>query len=375
VKTFIKTSKFTVTLALTVLFFLTSGISAQESPLTLGEVMTALQSKSSNWNLEKKNNYLIQRVGERGVTFKSSVVVIEELKRAGASSALLTVIRTNGPGSNQTSTTNSTNAKPDIKFTKLWVEQNIRKNGRNGIAIHAQYTAYNLKEKPMVLLVRFQGADGKNLKTENSRFANKLGELALFRNFKPGFDAAVYKDWDVFIPYAEIPLSSGRNRLKIDADVFYSKGARLKHLTFQNVVINKPKPSLSKADATFGKMWVDYDVKEGGRKGMRIHVRLRVKNLKDTLCYVAIKFEQQDGRKLKTTNTLFADSKGDVTLLSELNPGSATVFYDDISAFMPYSELRLKKGAHKLKMHADLTYTDFGLIKHLGYNNFRITQP
>jgi len=49
---------------------------------------------------------------------------------------------------------------------------------------------------------------------------------------KPGFDTAVYKDLQFFMPYNEFKLSRGKYNLKMDADLNYRNGDLIQHLNF-----------------------------------------------------------------------------------------------------------------------------------------------
>ena len=103
---------------------------------------------------------------------------------------------------------------------------------------------------------------------------------------------------------------------------------------------NDPKKVESKTtSAKFEKMWVDYNVKEGGRLGMRIHVKFTVANMKDVDSYMVVHFEKEDGTQLKTTNRKFASKDGQVSVYRSMKPGYDETVYKDFDVFMPYDEL------------------------------------
>jgi hypothetical protein len=126
-----------------------------------------------------------------------------------------------------------------------------------------------------------------------------------------------------------------------------------------------------KASAEFEKIWVDYNVKENGRLGMRIHVKFSVFNMKGFDSRLAVYFEKADGSILTTTNKKFSDSDGKVAVYRALKPGFDDTIYKDLEVFMPYEELKLPPGKYDLKMDADLTYENGELIEHLGYHDFQ----
>ena len=117
-------------------------------------------------------------------------------------------------------------------FEKMWVDYNVKENGRLGMRIHAKFTVNNLKDEDSYLAIYFEKADGTDLKTTNKKFAAKDGQVAVYRSMKPGYDETVYKDLDVFMPYDELNLSPGKYDLKMDADVIYENGDLVEHLNY-----------------------------------------------------------------------------------------------------------------------------------------------
>lgn len=133
-------------------------------------------------------------------------------------------------------------------------------------------------------------------------------------------------------------------------------------------VVDKRKSG--KASAEFEKIWVDYNVKENGRLGMRIHVKFSVFNMKDVDSNLTVYFEKADGTKLTTTNTQFSSKDGQVAVSRALKPGFDDTIYKDLEVFMPYEELKLGRGRYDLKMDADVTLENGDLVEHLGYHDF-----
>ncbi len=125
------------------------------------------------------------------------------------------------------------------------------------------------------------------------------------------------------------------------------------------------------ADAKFEKMWVDYNVKEGGRLGMRIHVKFSVDNMKDVDSYMVVHFEKDDGAQLKTTNRKFASKDGQVSVYRSMKPGYDETVYKDLDVFMPYDELKLSRGKYDLKMDVDVIRENGDLVEHLNYYDFQ----
>ena len=137
-----------------------------------------------------------------------------------------------------------------------------------------------------------------------------------------------------------------------------------------------PKPSDSPksnvdAKVKFDKVWVDYNVKEGGENGMRIHVKFEVTGMEGVDSYLMVYFQKEDGTDLTTSSSLYGSKDGRVAAKRALKPGYDVTVYKDLDVFMPYSELNLTKGKYDLKMDIDVADDDESLIKHLGYHEFQ----
>lgn len=127
--------------------------------------------------------------------------------------------------------------------------------------------------------------------------------------------------------------------------------------------------------ATFEKLWVDYDITEDGVKGMRIHVKFSVYEMKGVDGYVAIFFEDDWGDRLKDNNKKFYSTGGDVALYKSIKPAYDPAEYKDLQLFMPYSELDLEPGNYDLTMEVKLIYSNGDPIQHLTFHDFEYSKP
>ncbi len=131
-----------------------------------------------------------------------------------------------------------------------------------------------------------------------------------------------------------------------------------------------PTPNTnSDVKTSFDRVWVDYNVTEKERKGMRIHVKFSVKNLKGVNSDVAVYFQKKDGTSLTSSDSDFSRN-GNTAIFSPLKPAYDDAVYNDVQLFMPYDELNLKRGRHDLKMDIDLIYKNGDIIEHLTFNEF-----
>ena len=154
------------------------------------------------------------------------------------------------------------------------------------------------------------------------------------------------------------------------------KKAVLFNVWILRFVFKNPKPvqDTSNAIITFDKMWIDYDVTEGGKRGMRVHSKLNIKNMVGVEAYLALYFEKQNGDKLYSDNDKFRSKGGQTAVYKSFNPPYQSSDYNDVVAFIPYEEFNLSKGTYDLRVHGDINYPNGDLVQHLNYYNFRYTK-
>lgn len=127
-------------------------------------------------------------------------------------------------------------AAPAATVDRVWVDYNVRRDGRDGMLIHVKFTVNNLKGVDSYMAVLFQRKNGTKLTTTNTAYSSKEGQVAVYRVMKPGFDKTVYQDLDVFMPYEELRLGRGVYDLQMDVDLLYKDGTLVQHLAFHDFV-------------------------------------------------------------------------------------------------------------------------------------------
>lgn len=127
--------------------------------------------------------------------------------------------------------------------------------------------------------------------------------------------------------------------------------------------------------ATFDRLWVEYDIFENGIKGMRIHVKFSVYEMKNRDASLAVRFQTGDGKTLKDKDGQFANAAGEVMVAKAIRPGYDPTDYDDLAVFMPYQQMDLSGGEYDLKMDVDVNYQNGDLLQHLTLYAFNFRQP
>lgn len=126
-----------------------------------------------------------------------------------------------------------------------------------------------------------------------------------------------------------------------------------------------PRKKDSSMSASLSRMWIEYNVTQGGAKGMLIHVNYKVNGMKGVSSYLALYFAKEGGEKLKSSKTGFMSADGQLALYKEMEPAYDPAVYDDSTLFLPYDEINLGPGKYDLTISVDVIFKEGGAIDHL----------
>jgi hypothetical protein len=113
---------------------------------------------------------------------------------------------------------------------------------------------------------------------------------------------------------------------------------------------------------SFENIWVNHNVYENSKKGMRMHFRFSIENHRNIRCRLVVYFEFNDGTKLKGYNNFYRTVSGHVAVGKDFEPRYDNSGYDDFDVFMPYDELNLATGNHQLRFYAALFNKDLDIV-------------
>ncbi|HKP53216.1 MAG TPA: hypothetical protein VJ183_11265 [Chloroflexia bacterium] len=108
------------------------------------------------------------------------------------------------------------------------------------------------------------------------------------------------------------------------------------------------------AKANIQSMTVDHNVTQSGEKGMLIHLKFTIDNVKGRDCKASAYFYYATGEKLLDTNGKLNTTDGQVAVSTDFKPGFDSTQYDDLTIFMPVSELDLPAGEFDLKFRVEI---------------------
>ncbi|MBK6904178.1 MAG: hypothetical protein IPH04_15595 [Saprospirales bacterium] len=254
-------------------------------------------------------------------------------------------------------------------FRRVWVEQGVEEGGVKGLRVHASFILSHLPgEKCKAVAWFYDEASGEPLEDFNGLYSTSTGDVSAGVDFVPSDVSSDFTDFSLFLPYDELHLEEGNYRIKFQIGLFHQmQGDRMQQVgpvsAFSSFEYKFGKPIPS---ALFQKLWVDFDVYEGIRKGLRIHLQFSVRNGKDKPCRAVAWFYSDSGLPLQDYNGKYNSVDGKVSVGADFLPRYDSADYSDLTLFMPYDELHLSSGHHSLKLDAGLFFENEGALKQLG---------
>jgi hypothetical protein len=116
------------------------------------------------------------------------------------------------------------------RITLITPEHNAVRVGEKGMLIHVAFEVGGMKGEQGHVAAYFFFANGAPLLDSDQQYRDVSGRVSVGESFVPIYDAAVWHDFQLFIPYSQLHLSSGRHDLKFHVVVFKKEGDSWRHL-------------------------------------------------------------------------------------------------------------------------------------------------
>lgn len=124
-------------------------------------------------------------------------------------------------------------SEPAVSFDRMWIDYNAIRDNEFGMLIHVSFTVRQLKDIPMSLGFAIELVNSDRVYADNPDYSSTNGQLTVYRKLNNRFDASVYSDVEVFLPYREIPAGARGQDLRIHLDVLYENGGNI-HVAYYN---------------------------------------------------------------------------------------------------------------------------------------------
>ncbi len=114
------------------------------------------------------------------------------------------------------SPTNVQSNLPTFAFTDVSVDYEgyDDQTEQDGMVFTSDFTVKNALKQELTMAIYFFAADGTPLVDSNKQFFSAGGKVAVYKKFIPAYADAVYKQFEVFMPYEELELDCGKHNLK-----------------------------------------------------------------------------------------------------------------------------------------------------------------
>ena len=118
---------------------------------------------------------------------------------------------------------------PEATYQGARVVHNVTVGGQKGMRVHATFTVKYGYDVSCRLIAYFYYDDSDNtpLKSADAKYRTKEGNVSASVYFKPEYDPAVYKDYQLFVPYNALNMESGEEYdLKFYLALYDNEGQR-----------------------------------------------------------------------------------------------------------------------------------------------------
>ena len=118
---------------------------------------------------------------------------------------------------------------PEATYQGARIVHNVTVNGQKGMRVHTNFTVKYGYDVSCRLIAYFYYDDSDNtpLKASDRKYSTKEGNVSAQVSFKPAYDPAVYKDYQLFMPYSALNMESGEEyHLKFYLSLYDNEGQR-----------------------------------------------------------------------------------------------------------------------------------------------------
>jgi hypothetical protein len=259
------------------------------------------------------------------------------------------------PTAETTDSTSSGDTQTDIQgeFEDVRLNYDVVKNGKKGLEIVSDFSVENAKSKRCHIAAYFSLSDGRPLKAaKDAVYSTDDGNVSVGDDFIPKYDSSKFTDYTLFIPYDAFNFEEGSGEADIKVVLrlyddktksFFAKSPE-KEFTYTQGQPSNTKEVTGKVTD----LKVEFNVTEGGKKGMRIATNFTVNDAKGVKCNIAAYFSYADGKKLVAgDDEEFKTPDGQVAVFDTFTPKYDSSDFSDYPLFIPYSALNFKPGAGK----------------------------
>lgn len=106
------------------------------------------------------------------------------------------------------------------KINDITVEHNVFKDGKKGMKIFVDFSVQNMKGFTGSCAVYFYYENGDRVKDTNGSYTTSDNHAATHKTIKPSNDNSSYTDLEIFMPYSELEVGTGKHDLKFYCQIW-----------------------------------------------------------------------------------------------------------------------------------------------------------
>lgn len=248
--------------------------------------------------------------------------------------------------------------KQIAEIEKIWIEDNVIKDGEYGMNINAKIRVEGYKGKTVRMIAYFYDSDKQYLKGAIPGYKTSADEPCVGKDASVTYDNSHWDNFTLFMPYKALPTVKQGETYYIKIQIYdkEKKDFLIQKSTIyasftgkaykdtkveQTAKTNNPQNPI-----TFNKIWCERDVYQNGVKGIKIHVAFNINGMRGKKCKAIAYFDSPQGTGLPDINGNYCTSDGNVCTSTEFTPGYDNTRYDDLVIFLPNDEFHLLNGEH-----------------------------
>jgi tetratricopeptide (TPR) repeat protein len=112
------------------------------------------------------------------------------------------------------------NIPASATIKNMEVSHNIFQSGQSGIQIRLCFTIQHRKGFSCGVLAYFRDEQGNGLVDLNNKFKTSSGHVCVGTSCKPDFEDALFNDYILFLPYAELDQPDGKRNLQFNVQIY-----------------------------------------------------------------------------------------------------------------------------------------------------------
>lgn len=116
--------------------------------------------------------------------------------------------------------------------------------------------------------------------------------------------------------------------------------------------------SVESVTATVNKTWVEVDVEQNGKKGVRVHTEFTIQNCNGKSATINIFIANSQGAWVKAKDESYKNSDGYVYLGSNFTPRYDNTRFNDYKLFIPYDAIAFENGTKEYTCRPYIWYKD-----------------